>query len=120
MKLRHWVFAGCMGGTLAAFCSAAEVVSMDRAHIDAQKIELQNARDAIMQAYETSSRHCWQRFMVNDCLHAARAQRRRDLEPIEKQEQSLRAAQRALTAMEREERLRSKQPLPEESHDVTR
>jgi hypothetical protein len=56
--------------------------------------------------------------MVNDCLHAARLQRRQALAPIEKQDQALRAAQRALTVIERQERLDAKQTEPKDLNDV--
>jgi len=55
--------------------------------------------------------------MVNDCLHAARLQRRQALAPIEKQEQALRAAQRAVMLTDRELRLNAKQPESITRHD---
>lgn len=93
---------------IAMSCVAAE--PLDRSQIEAQKLGLQQQRDDIAATYAQAARQCWQRFMVNDCLHAARLQRRQALAPIEKQDQALRAAQRALTVIERQERLDAKQP----------
>jgi hypothetical protein len=83
---------------------------MDRSQIEAQKLLLQTERDEIATRYTLEARLCWQRFRVNDCLQTARAQRRQALGPIDKQEQALRAAQRALMVIERQERLQAKQP----------
>jgi hypothetical protein len=103
------VFSACSWCLLLAFsCLAAE--PMDRPQIEAQKLALQTERDAIAAAFDRAARQCWQLFMVNNCLQSARLQRRQALAPIDKQEQTLRAAQRALSVIEREERLDAKQP----------
>ena len=109
----RWVCVLCW---LAACAATAQ--PMDRADIDAQKAALDAQRETIAETYAQTAHQCWQRFLVNDCLHAARLQRRQALAPIQKQEQALRAAQRALSAQERQQRLEAKQPQPEAAHDA--
>jgi hypothetical protein len=110
MSARHrFRFSLCVLSVLSAFSSMA-AEPMDRSQIEAQKLLLQTERDEIATRYTLEARLCWQRFRVNDCLQTARAQRRQALGPIDKQEQALRAAQRALMVIERQERLRAKQP----------
>ena len=108
---------------LLAALSGMAAEPLDRPQIEVQKLALQQARDEIATAYALAARQCWQRFMVNDCLHTARLQRRQSLAPIDKQDQALRAAQRALMVIERQERLdakqpESKQPESKEPNDV--
>jgi len=107
----------CVLGLLVAFSGMA-AEALDRPQIEAQKLLLDQQRHEITATYAQAARQCWQRFMVNDCLHVARLQRRQALALIEKQDQALRAAQRALTVIERQERLDAKQPDSKELHDV--
>jgi hypothetical protein len=82
---------------------------MDRAQIESQKLQLQKERDDIGMSYAAQTKQCWQHFWVNECLNAARLQRRQALTPIDQQEQALRAAQRDWMVNERAERLNLKQ-----------
>lgn len=116
MSKMRWLSGACLCAWLWTLNPLAVAQTMDRAQIEMQKLQLQKEREDIMRSYEASVRQCWQRFMVNDCLREARKQKYLALSPIEKQEQALRAAQRALTAIEREERLQAKQPKPEMPH----
>ena len=109
----------CWGAMVVSLGSSAQEV-MDRAQIAAQKRMLQNEREAITTTYEIEARQCWQKFTVNDCLQAARVKRRQDVALVTTQEQALRAAQRALTVMERQERLGAKQPELQVPYDVRR
>jgi len=109
---------GLLGLWLLIAISSVAAEPLDRSQIEAQKLGLQQQRDDIAVTYAQAARQCWQRFMVNDCLHAARLQRRQALTPIEKQEQALLAAQRALSVIERQERLDAKQPESKEPNDV--
>lgn len=118
MSARHQFRLGiCVLSVLSVFTSLA-AGPMDRSQIEAQKLHLQNERDEIVMRYARDARECWQRFRVNDCLQTAREQRRQALSPIDKQEQGLRAAQRALMVIEREERLEAKQPDAKEPQDA--
>ena len=107
-------------GALVVSLTATGQELMDRAQIASKKQLLQNEREAIAATYEIVARQCWQKFMVNDCLQAAREQRRQGVALIDKQEQALRAAQRALTVIERRERLDAKQPELQVPYDLRR
>ena len=108
-----WLF----GWLLCVTFNALAADSWDRSQIETQKLALQKERDAVNAIFEISARQCWQRFMVNDCLHSARLQRRQAMGPLDKQEHAIRAAQRALMVMERQERLDAKQPVTPELND---
>jgi hypothetical protein len=83
-----------------------------------QKLQvLQDKRTAIIQRYDYSAKQCWQLFMVNDCLQAARQERRRAMEPIDRQEHAVRAEKRAQAVADRLERLDAKKPSLEMTHD---
>jgi hypothetical protein len=97
---QRFLMSLCALTLLSAFASMA-AESMDRSQIEAQKRLLQHERDEIATRYANDARLCWQRFRVNDCLQTARVQRRQALSPIDKQEQALRAAQRALMVIVR-------------------
>lgn len=83
-----------------------------------QKLQvLQDKRDTIIQRYDYSAKQCWQLFMVNDCLQAARQERRRAMEPIDRQEHAVRAEKRAQAVADRLERLDAKKPPLEITND---
>ncbi len=105
------------GVSLSLACSSHASEPLDRAQIQAQKEALQLEREAIAANYALAARQCWQQFMVNDCLSSARLQRRQSLAPVEKQEQALRAVQRAMSVIERQERLDAKQPQTQGFND---
>jgi hypothetical protein len=79
--------------------------------LEQQQQALQSEREAVAQRFEAKAKACWQRFMVNDCLQEARAQRRLAIKPIDQREQALKAARRAQSLKDRAERLEAKQPL---------
>ena len=118
MKPMRWLAVCCLCAWLSVLSPLARAQSMDRVQIESQKLQLQKERDDIGNAYAAQAKQCWQRFWVNDCLNAARLQRRQALSPIDKQEQALRAAQRDLMVIEREERLNQKQPETPERHEA--
>lgn len=83
-----------------------------------QKLQiLQDKRAAIIQRYDHSAKQCWQLFMVNDCLQAARQERRRAIEPIDQQEHAVRAEKRAQAVADRLERLDAKKSPLEINND---
>jgi len=113
------IFLTLFGGLTLSVASGNSVAQpMERPPIEAQKEALQKEREAIAAIYAQAARQCWQRFMVNDCLHTARLQRRQALIPVEKQEQALNAAQRAWSVIQRQERLDGKQPESQAPHDL--
>lgn len=47
-----------------------------------QRADVAQQRTAVNGAYDAQERVCWRRFAVNDCLHAARTERRRQLDAL--------------------------------------
>ena len=98
-------------GLLYALCVSAHAQDASVIlSLDQQQQVLQSERDAVHLHYEVKAKACWQRFMVNDCLQEARAERRLAMRPIEQREQALKAARRAQAVKDRAERLEAKQP----------
>ena len=109
-------YTGLIGLLLCVLSSHASQVTEILA--PEQKLQdLQDKRAAIVQRFDRSARQCWQLFMVNDCLQAARQERRRAMEPIDRQEQAVRAEKRAQAVADRRERLDAKKPSLEMTHD---
>lgn len=79
------------------------------ARIDKARAELSAQRQVILEAFEDRSRACWQKFMVNNCIVAARRVRRADIEPIRQAELALNEQERQWRTEQREERLKNKQ-----------
>lgn len=80
------------------------------ARIAAERQRLDSERSAIEQRHDTLMRECWQRFAVNDCLREVRRQRHAALDPLRAEELELNAQERAWRTLQREERLREKDP----------
>jgi hypothetical protein len=98
-------------GLLFAVCVFAHAQNGVPLSLDQQQQALQSERDEVSQRFDAQAKACWQRFMVNDCLQEARAQRRSALRPIEQREQALKAVRRAQAVKDRAERLEAKQPV---------
>ena len=98
-------------GLLYAVCAIAHAQdAVAPFTLEQKQQDLQSERDAVHLRYEMKAKACWQRFMVNDCLQEARAERRLAMRPIEQREQALKAARRAQAVKDRAERLEAKQP----------
>jgi len=113
-------FARFMAWTTAVlWCpmTAHAMPTTDTLSYEHKQQQLQAQREVISQKYGQASKQCWQIFMVNDCLQQARLERRRELLPIEKQENALRAAKRAQAVADRQERLEAKKPSVETPDD---
>lgn len=95
---------------LIAVCVSAHAQNGAPLTLEQQQQALQSERDEVSQRFEAQAKVCWQRFLVNDCLQEARAQRRLALKPIEQREQALKAVRRAQAVKDRNERLEAKQP----------
>jgi hypothetical protein len=110
-------FMACTTVALLCHVTAQASQTPDVQSYDQKQQVLQAQREVVSQRYGQAAKQCWQTFMVNDCLQQARLERRRELVPIDKQENALRAAKRAQAVADRQERLESKKPLIETSDD---
>jgi hypothetical protein len=111
-RFRAWTTA-----VLLCPVTAHATPTTDAQTYDQKQHVLQMQRDAVSQRYGQAAKQCWQIFLVNDCLQQARLDRRRELAPIEKQENALRAAKRAQAVADRQERLEAKKPSVETPDD---
>ena len=98
-------------GCLLCWSAAAGAQTADDvpARIDKARAELSAQRQVILETFEERSRACWQKFMVNNCIVAARRVRRADIEPIRQAELALNEQERQWRTEQREERLKNKQ-----------
>lgn len=73
----------------------------DQAWVQSERTRIANARAAAEQRYGEQERACWQRFAVNDCLHAAQRERRAALDVLRHEELALNAHERQQRVAER-------------------
>jgi hypothetical protein len=92
-----------------AACAGAQTPNDVPAKIDQARAELAVQKQIILDAFEERTRECWQKFMVNNCIIAARRIRRADIEPIRQAELALNAQERQWRTDQRDERLKNKQ-----------
>lgn len=89
-------------GCLAALLGNAPAVAAGTADGDAAERErIARERQAVEARFEAARRDCEARFVVTDCLAAARAQRREALAPLQQQLHMLDDARRRQRAVER-------------------
>ena len=93
-----------------AACAGAQTPDDVPAKIDQARAELAAQKQIILDAFEERTRECWQKFMVNNCIIAARRIRRADIEPIRQAELVLNAQERQWRTEQRHLRLEGKQP----------
>lgn len=99
-KLLFWLaVAGLV--PFVAWAQGAEDPAAERARISAE-------RSQVEAAYRVQEKACYGKFAVNDCLTAARAQRREALADLKRQETSLNDADRKRKGAERQRALEEK------------
>ena len=98
-KLQYWIALASLVPALAL--AQEEDTAATRARITAERSRL----DA---AYRAQEKECYRKFAVNDCLKAARAQRREALADLNRQETSLNDAERKRKGAERQRELEEK------------
>ena len=97
-----WGLCGCV--------AAAPAFAAEPAADDAQRRQRLAAERAVAQArHEAAARECQDAFVVTGCLDHAKAERRRTLDRIARDEVALDDAQRRRRAEERRERIAAKQ-----------
>jgi hypothetical protein len=72
--------------------------------LDSIEAELNLQREWADYRWKTASSECYQKYLVNRCLSQARAQYRKEIDPIRAQEVELNAAQRELRNLLKDER----------------
>ncbi len=92
--------AAAIVALVAALAGVPALRAQDDASLQRQRIAAQRAE--VQARYEEEAQRCRQRFAVNDCLDAARRQRRQALAVLQEQQFALDEAERARRAADRE------------------
>ena len=87
-----FLLASALGGVVLA--TPAEEADLDQLNKIEQDLELQ--RDWAKYRWGKASSECYQNYWVNPCLRSARADYRKEIDPIREQEVALHEAQRKL------------------------
>ena len=90
-------------------CALAQTADDISAVIAKEREVLAVQRQRVLDAFESRSQDCWQKFAVNNCIIQARRTRRADLEPIRQAELALNERDRQWRTQQRDERLQNKQ-----------
>lgn len=92
-------------GQLALAADATPPQDMDDAGFSAwittQRDDVKQQRAGVGRDYDAQELVCWRRFAVNDCLHAARVQRRQQLEVLRQRDLRLNDLERQRRADQR-------------------
>jgi len=97
-----WALACLAGMAPTLAMAAADADAVERERITAE-------RRAVEARFDAARRDCEARFVVTDCLAAARAQRREALAPLQQQLHMLDDARRRQRAVERLEAIRARE-----------
>jgi colicin import membrane protein len=86
---------------VCVLCLMAGARAQDDAGVASQRARIANERSEAEAAFRTRQKECYRKFAVNDCLNAAKSQRRAKLGDLRRQEISLNDAERKRRAAER-------------------
>ena len=89
-------------GTGAAHATPAQEAELEK--LDKIEAELSLQREWADYRWKKASAECYQKYLVNRCLSQARAQYRKEIDPIRAQEVELNTAQRELRKLIKDER----------------
>jgi hypothetical protein len=89
-------------GMGAAQATPAQVAELEK--LDLIEAELTLQREWADYRWKKASSECYQKYLVNRCLSQARAQYRKEIDPIRAQEVELNTAQRELRTLLKDER----------------
>jgi hypothetical protein len=106
--LRHLIGMLALSGGVAVCAQSANVSSPELVDIQAQRTLIAQEKKQVLDQFQTTSKACWQKFAVNDCLALARRQKYQALAPLDQREIQLNAKERELKELDRQERLTDK------------
>jgi hypothetical protein len=89
-------------GIVAAQATPAQEAELEK--LDLIEAELTLQREWADYRWKKASAECYQKYLVNRCLSQARAQYRKEIDPIRAQEVELNTAQRELRKLLKDER----------------
>lgn len=103
LHLARCLFVLCLGLAMGGLNDVASAQQVPPADVDdaafavwltEQRDGIAQQRTAAQQRYDEQEFACWRRFAVNDCLRAARLQRRQVLDRLRQQDLRLNDAER--------------------------
>jgi colicin import membrane protein len=86
---------------LCLTCFGFGALAQDEAAVAAQRARIKSERNQVEAEFGARQKQCYAKFAVNDCLNAAKSQRREKLADLRRQEISLNDAERKRKAAER-------------------
>jgi hypothetical protein len=98
-------------GSICALAMAQSENSTQLSELEAitlQRLVLVQEKKAVLDHFQESSKTCWKKFAVNDCLFKARQQKYQGLSPLDQRDITLNERQRFLKESERQQRLNGK------------
>jgi len=106
--LRHLIGMLALSGGVLVCAQAGNAASPELADIQEQRNAIEQEKKQVLDQFQTTSKACWQKFAVNDCLSLARRQKYQALAPLDQREIQLNAKERALKELDRQQRLTEK------------
>ena len=106
--LRHLIGMLALFGGVAVCAQSINVTAPELGDIQAQRAAIAQEKKQVLDLFQSTSKACWQKFAVNDCLALARRQKYQALAPLDQREIQLNAKERELKELDRQQRLSDK------------
>ena len=106
--LRHLIGMLALLASVAVCAQTGNVAAMELTNMQAQRAVVEQEKKQVLDQFQTTSKACWQKFAVNDCLALARRQKYQALAPLDQREIQLNAKERELKELDRQQRLSDK------------
>ena len=106
--LHHLIGLLALSGGVAVCAQSVNVPAPDLGDVQAQRAVIEKEKKQVLDQFQTTSKSCWQKFAVNDCLALARRQKYQALAPLDQREIQLNAKEREMKELDRQQRLSDK------------
>ncbi|MFM8823780.1 MAG: hypothetical protein ACKOD8_10665 [Limnohabitans sp.] len=106
--LQHLMGTLALSGGFAVCAQSVHLTAPELLDIQAQRAVITQEKKQVLDQFQTTSKACWQKFAVNDCLALARRQNYQALGPLDQREIQLNAKERELKELDRQQRLLDK------------
>ncbi|MDE3232552.1 MAG: hypothetical protein KGN99_04530 [Pseudomonadota bacterium] len=106
--LQHLIGMLALSGSVAVCAQSVNVTAPELGDIQTQRAVIEQEKKQVLDQFQSTSKACWQKFAVNDCLAFARRQKYQALAPLDQREIQLNAKERELKELDRQQRLSDK------------
>ena len=106
--LQHLIGMLALSGSVAVCAQSVNVTAPELGDIQTQRAVIEQEKKQVLDQFQSTSKACWQKFAVNDCLALARRQKYQALAPLDQREIQLNAKERELKELDRLQRLSDK------------